>query len=120
MLCSVFVRTASLYRVAEAVKEACKGSSIEGRETMVILRGEEAENPEEETEAINVYVDFDGRLQLLFSVISLNEKIKAIHVLRDTEDFVVEGYITAADLVYDLIEILLEKFGWDNVKWLLL
>ena len=120
MLCSVFVRAASLYRVAEAVEEACKGSSIEGREAMVILRGEGAENPEEETEAINVYVDFDGRLQLLFSVVSLNEEIKAIHVLRDTEDFVVEGYITAADLVYDLIEILLEKFGWDNVKWLLL
>ena len=119
MLCSVFVRTASLYRVADAVKEVCEGFSVEGRKTMVILHGED-EKPEEEREAINVYVNFDGELQLLFSVISLNEKIKAIHVLRDTEDFVVEGYITAADLVYDLIEILLEKFGWNNVKWLLL
>ena len=120
MLCSIFVRSKSLYQVADAVKEACKGFPVGRRARKVILQGEETKNPEEETETINIYVEFDRTLQLLFSVISLSDEIAAIHVLRDTEDLEFTEENAVADFIHDIIEFLLEKFGWDNVKWLLL
>jgi hypothetical protein len=47
-----------------------------------------------------------------------NEEIITVEVLKDTEDFEVCTGYAVADFVHDVIEVLLEKFGWDNVKWL--
>lgn len=129
--CSIFVRSKSLRLVAEAVKEVCEGLCIndeveivEGKIGItphlrkVVLRGENVENPLEEKYAIDVYVDFDGRPQMLFSIATINEEIKAIYLTKDISDVEYRTKYTAADFVHDVIETLLEKFGWDNVKWL--
>jgi hypothetical protein len=119
MICSIFVRSKSLQLVADAVKEACEGICVEEELRKVTLRGENVENPLEEEYAIDVYVEFDGTPELLFSIgKTRNEEIITVEVLKDTEDFEVCTGYAVADFVHDVIEVLLEKFGWDNVKWL--
>jgi hypothetical protein len=120
-----------LHLVAEAVREGCEGLCIGGdveveREKIgitphlrkVVLRGENVENPLEEKYAIDVYVDFDGRPQMLFSIATVNEEIKAVYLTKDISDVEHCTKYMVADFVHNVIESLLEKFGWDNVKWL--
>ena len=116
---SIFVKTKNLHSVAEVVKETCSGFLIENTTRKVKLVGENVENPLEEKYAIDVYVEFGlGTLKMLFSVVKLNKKIVVIRALKRLGKTCSVTGDAIADFIAQLTEELIEKFGFDNVKWL--
>ena len=112
MVFTIFVKTKSLHTLAEVVRESCEGMLIDGRPRRVELRGENVKDVLEEQYAIDVFAEVMGEkeMQLLFSIATVNEEIKVIYVSYPETD--------VAYLVEFLIVNLLERFGWDRVKWL--
>ena len=113
---TIFVKTKSLYTLAEVVKTTCEAMPLYGRMRQVELRGENVEDLLKEPYAIDVYIEVKGKRKkkLLFSVATINDELKVIYV----SEIETENDFLLADFIESLIIQLLDNFGWDRVRWL--
>jgi len=123
---SFFVRTNDLKGVAEAVKEACEGETVDVEPANKIIEGKIAVYPvsrptilkveSELSITVKTEVEVNGERKIVdaFSVFTVKEgEIIGVNTLLLEED----SDLDVGSVCQSVYENLLEKFGWDNVKF---